>query len=304
MALKMTELSNFDWRSEFQRLEGAYAPATMKCYYTDVEIFETWCRDWGRVPFPAATETVCEFLEDQAVGRAASTVRRRIYSIRKVHRLLRLPDPTRDEDINLSLRRVRRSQRSRPKQRLGCRRDYLEQFIAAQDDTVIGIRNKALLALGYELLARRSELAALRLEDLTWQADGTLSVLIRRSKTDPFGSGRLGFTSQKTRKLVDDWVRCRGVHIHWLFCPVYFDKPIARSLAPETLRDIIKDAARRSGFDETVVREFGGHSLRVGAAQDLLVKGHDTAAIMRAGGWKSLDVLARYLESAEHNVWT
>ena len=247
-----------DWRSEFQRLEGAYASATMKSYFTDVEIFETWCLERGRKPFPAETETICEFLENQAIGRAASTVRRRVYSIRKAHRLLRLPDSTRDEDINLSMRRVRRSQRSRPKQRLGLRRSYLDQFIAAQENTVVGLRNRALLARGYELLARRSELSALRLQDLTWQADGTLSVLIRRSKSDPFGAGRLAFTSQKTRKLVDDWISYRGLHIHWLFCPVYFGKPIARPLAPETLRGIIKDAARRAGFDATVVREFGG----------------------------------------------
>jgi hypothetical protein len=45
-----------------------------------------------------------------------------------------------------------------------------------------------------------------------------------------------------------------------------------------------------------------GHSLRVGAAQDLLRKGHDTATIIRAGGWMSVEVLGRYLEAAEHNV--
>ena len=49
--------------------------------------------------------------------------------------------------------------------------------------------------------------------------------------------------------------------------------------------------------------EISGHSLRVGAAQDLLIKGHDTAAIMRAGGWRSLNVLSGYLNQAEHNVW-
>ncbi len=41
---------------------------------------------------------------------------------------------------------------------------------------------------------------------------------------------------------------------------------------------------------------FSGHSPRVGA-------GFDAAAIMRAGGWKSINVLGRYLEFAEHNVW-
>jgi integrase/recombinase XerD len=43
--------------------------------------------------------------------------------------------------------------------------------------------------------------------------------------------------------------------------------------------------------------------MRVGAAQDLLRRGHDTAAIMRAGGWSSINVLSPYLAHAEHNVW-
>jgi len=44
----------------------------------------------------------------------------------------------------------------------------------------------------------------------------------------------------------------------------------------------------------------------VGAAQDLLTLGQDTAAIMRAGGWTLINVLERYryLEAAEHNVWS
>ena len=50
--------------------------------------------------------------------------------------------------------------------------------------------------------------------------------------------------------------------------------------------------------------EISGHSLRVVAAQDLLIKGHDTAAMMSAGGWRSLNVLSGYLNQAEHNVWS
>ena len=48
---------------------------------------------------------------------------------------------------------------------------------------------------------------------------------------------------------------------------------------------------------------FSGHSMRVGAAQDLLAKGFDVAAIMRAGGWKSADTLARYLEKSQQRIW-
>jgi integrase/recombinase XerD len=43
--------------------------------------------------------------------------------------------------------------------------------------------------------------------------------------------------------------------------------------------------------------------MRAETAQDLLKREFETAAIMRAGGWKSLNVLARYLEKAEQNVW-
>ena len=49
--------------------------------------------------------------------------------------------------------------------------------------------------------------------------------------------------------------------------------------------------------------EVSGHSLRVGAAQDLLADGHDIGAIMRAGGWSNMSIAMRYLSLAEHNIW-
>jgi integrase/recombinase XerD len=56
-------------------------------------------------------------------------------------------------------------------------------------------------------------------------------------------------------------------------------------------------------LDLVTVYAFSGYSMRVGAAQDLLMRGHDGNGIKRAGGWKSMGVLGRYLEYAEHNVW-
>lgn len=293
----------FDWRSEFQRLDGAYAPSTMRSYRADVEAFETWCAINDRTPFPATVETVCAFLEVQGRERAPSSVRRRLYAIRKVHVLLKLPDPTRDEDINLTYRRINRRNAVRPKQAKALTRDYLDQFLATEPDTPWGLRNRAMLSLGYELLTRRSELVALRTGDIEIREDGTLRVLIRRSKADPFGKGRVAFTSRKTAALVCAWLEWRGPAIGWLFCPIYQGKAVDRGLETTTVKRLVKNAARRIGLDQSDIDAFSGHSLRVGAAQDLLVKGFDTVAIMRAGGWKSVGVLARYLENAEHNVW-
>ena len=130
-----------------------------------------------------------------------------------------------------------------------------------------------------------------------------LRVLIRRSKADPFGAGRVAFISARTAKLLKQWLDYRGTKIEWLFCPIYQGKVIDRCLETTTVKRVIKEAAQRCGLSADQVTSFSGHSMRVGAAQDLLKRGFDTAAIMRAGGWKSVNVLARYLEKAEQNVW-
>jgi integrase/recombinase XerD len=299
-----TRLGKRDWRSEFKRLEGAYSPATMRSYFADVEAFEDWCGGQNiDQPFPASVETVCRFLEDQGACRAPSTVQRRLYAIRKVHRLLRLPDPTHDEDINLAFRRVRRANAVRPRQAKGLTRQYLDKFLESEPDSPWGLRNRAMLSLGYELLTRRSELVSLRASDLIFREDGTMRVLIRRSKADPFGAGRVAFTSVQTAMLVQQWLDYRGPDIEWLFCPIYRGRVVNRSLETTTVKRLIKNSALRSGLGLDHVAAFSGHSMRVGAAQDLLRRGFDTAAIMRAGGWKSVNVLARYLENAEQNVW-
>lgn len=292
-----------NWRREFDRLEGAYAPSTLKSYISDVSIFVDWCIGLGKQPLPASVETVCAFLEDQARGRFPASVWRRLYAIRKIHRLLRLPDPTWDEDINITLRRVRRSRPNRPQQAKGLTREMLERCVAVQPNTPWGLRNRAMMSLGYDLLTRRSELVALRCSDIEMRSDRTLRAIIRRSKSDPFGMGRIAFSSRRSARLVDEWLTWRGPGIEPLFCPIYQGKPIDRTLGTTSVKEMIKAAVAAAGLNAEEVRTYSGHSLRVGAAQDLLCAGFDTAAIMRAGGWKSVNVLGRYLEFAEHNVW-
>lgn len=293
----------YDWKAEFKRLEGAYAPRALNSYTCDIEIYEKWCGDNKILPFPANADAICQFLESEALKRAPSTVKRRLCAIRKVHRLLKIPDPTYDEDINITFRRINRAKHTRPKQAKGLTREYLDLFLSVQPDTPWGIRNKAMLALGYELLTRRSELVALTSDSIEFRDDGTIRAIIRKSKSDPFGMGRIAFTSKHTADLVSEWLDWRGSNFEFLFCPIYQNVAIHRHLCTTTVKRLIKDSARLAGLGKVEIDAFSGHSLRVGAAQDLLCAGYDTAAIMRAGGWKSVPVLARYLELAEHNVW-
>jgi integrase len=181
-------------------------------------------------------------------------------------------------------------------------RAHLERCLAVQPDSPWGLRNRALLSLGFDLLTRRSELVALMTDDIAFRCDGTLRVIIRRGKTDPFGMGRIGFTSRRSAQLVGEWLAWRGDHIAPLFCGIYRGKAIDRSLEITKVKLIVKEAVAAAGLPPEKIEAFSSHSLRVGAAQELLRAGFDTAAIMRAGGWRSTNVLARYLEFAEHNV--
>ena len=303
-ALKVQYMEHaHDWKTHFARLEGAFAASTMRAYFADVEHFENWCLAQDLQPFPIGVADLCRYLQADAVVSSAATVRRRLYSVRKVHRLLRLPDPTSDEDVNIALRKVKRAKPIRPKQAKGLTAAYLDQFLAVQPDTPWGWRNCAMLSLGYDLLTRRSELVALQTDDIVPRGDGTLRVTIRRSKADPFGMGRVTFTSRRTAVHVAKWLEWRGPDIAPLFCGIYQERPSDRALEATFVKRLIKDAARDVGLDPATVDAFSGHSMRVGAAQDLLTRGHDGIAIMRAGGWKSMGVLSRYLEYAEHNVW-
>lgn len=70
-----------------------------------------------------------------------------------------------------------------------------------------------------------------------------------------------------------------------------------------TVNRRIKAAAKRAGRDERVCRSLTGHSMRIGAARDLMCAGRDILVIMTAGGWTSMNVVGRYVREAQLNVW-
>ena len=290
-----------DWHEEFKRLEGAYSPNTLRSYFACFCSFEDWASERGYTPLPARPSLVAAYVQSMSPELSPATLRNRICAIRKVHALLRYEDPTSDELVNLAIRRARRSMTARPRQASGITTDILKRMIGVQPDSVTGIRNAALLQVGYEILARRSELTALKLDDVAFSVEGTAKVIIRRGKADPYGSGRSGHLSSQTVSQLKKWLDCRNPNSNWLFQPVYKNVSIPRSISYTTVKRVILKSLEASRVDD--VGAYSSHSLRVGAAQELLRRGHSTSTIMRAGGWKSVNVLARYLEEAEVNLW-
>lgn len=296
-------VQNANWRAALDRLEGAYAHNTLRSYRSDFEIFETWCQANGHQALPASPETLVAFIAHDAGNHASATLTRRLCGIRKVHRLVRQPSAVADEEVGLALRRALRAKRRRPHQALGLTASIRDDLIAACGDDLIGLRDRAMLALGYDTLCRRSELVSLLAEDLVVLPDGTARVLVRRSKSDPFGDGRWGQIS------VGGWRHVRA----WVEAADITEGPILRSvlggvvrpgfLQPTAVNRRLKLAASRAGRSEAELRDLSGHSMRVGAAQDLMAAGRTLLQIMTAGGWASADMVGRYVREAEQNVW-
>ncbi len=85
-----------------------YSDNTIRTYRSDVQAYEAWCLEQRVDLFPASSEMIANFIAARAPFDAASTLRRRLYGIRKIHRLLRLPSLVDDEDVAIALRRALR----------------------------------------------------------------------------------------------------------------------------------------------------------------------------------------------------
>jgi len=104
MELKLTT-----WQIQLERLEGAYAPNTIRSYHTDVKQFVGWCEDANVPPFPIEGETLVAYLGHIQAALSYATIRRKIAVVRRMHALLGHGPAPRDEDCNLAYRRMKRT---------------------------------------------------------------------------------------------------------------------------------------------------------------------------------------------------
>jgi integrase len=160
------------------------------------------------------------------------------------------------------------------------------------------LRDAALISVGYDTLCRSYELAAMSVEHLRMSASGDWSLLIARSNVDQAGDGRIAWLSPNTADRLQRWMEAAAITEGPLFRALHLRRVSETGLDTSSIRRPIKRAAQSAGVEHDAAKGLSGHSMRVGAAQDMLVAGFDALAIMQAGGWKTTAVLLRYVENA------
>ncbi|MBY6016072.1 site-specific integrase [Qipengyuania gaetbuli] len=277
------------------RCIGAYSQNTLRGYRNDLLHFQKWCEKRGEEWLPAEPDTIARFIDEEAETKAMATVKHRLDAIRFAHMIADLPRPTGHSEVRLAVRRAKRKKSTRQQQVLGLTKELLVRMLEACPDTLTGKRDAALLSVGYDTLCRSSELVLLRVEHLS---PCRSRLLVPRSKNDQFGEGRTAYLSEDTAKRIGEWLTASEITDGPLFQGLHTRKLAKRPLVTASVRRIVKRAAERAELTRPEVSALSGHSLRVGAAQDMFVVGFETLGIMQAGGWKSQNVLARYVEHA------
>ncbi len=274
---------------------GAISRNTERALRSDLAIWRSWCRREKRKPWPARAATLVRFIDDKAHSRAPATVRRYVSSICALHRAAGWKNPLDHVTVRTALRRMYRHRGRRQTQALGLTWQLREQLIDSSGERLIDIRNRALLAVAYDAMLRRSEVVSLQVSDLAFDRGGSATLFLRKAKTDPEGAGNMLFLARDTADMVRAWLRGSGIYRGPLFRTVRKDGIPKGRLDPSQVSRIYKSMAVRAGFDD-FAGELSGHSARVGAAQDMIASGIGLPAILQAGRWKSAAMVIRYGE--------
>ncbi len=280
----------------FETARSAFSRNTERALRSDLRVFLTWCRHHGVAAIPASAGNVVAFVDDIARSRAPATVRRYVSSIATLHRTLRLANPGCCTEVKLALQRMHRTRGRRQTQVAGLTWRLRNRLIKAAGNRLIDARNRALLAVAYDTLLRRSELVSLEVSDLAEEVDGSATLLVRTSKTDREGAGAMVFIARDTVRLVKAWLRGSGVAEGRMFRSVRKDDTVGLKLDASQVPRIYKTMARRAGVPADAVAALAGHSTRVGPVQDMIASGIELPAILHAGRWQSARMVQRYGE--------
>ncbi len=308
-----TLTSERDAADTYRRM--AKAENTRRAYRAAVRAWCAWCARHDLPPLPASGQDVAAFLAGER-GRKLSpeTLKLRRAAIRYLHRAAGCPVPTDDVCVSETLAGIRREAAKKgqvARKKVAATATVLRRLLAPIPGDVRGLRDRAILLVGFAGALRRSELASIRFEHLE-KTDRGIRLTLPQTKgeqTDavtvplPFGD-----TELCPVHALELWQRAAGLTEGPVFRRIWLPPrprtpaldetpPLPRigadAITPQTVALIVQSRAVAAGFAR---RNLGGHSLKRGALTTGMDRGVHPAALKRLGRHRSFDVLGEYLE--------
>jgi site-specific recombinase XerD len=277
--------------------QGAFAANTVRAWRADWELFGAFCHSLQLAVLPASAKTVRDFVfECMGLRKKPATVRRYVATIGRAHRAAGVVDPTVSEEVKLALKEMSRQVPVRQRQARGLVWKEIEEFLRFDARNLRDVRDRALVAVAYDTMCRREELVSLRVEDIARADDGSVTVLIVRSKTDTSGEGASAYLSALSMRFLDEWLRAPQLKSGPILARVVGANEIGDPLTAQIVNAVLRKVGQWIGLERKDWERISGHSVRVGAAQDLLALNMDLPSVMQAGRWKDTRMPMRYGE--------
>ena len=284
---------------------AADAPATLRAYAADLANFKGWCEAHGFEPMPANPETVGAYLSAAGLGYALPTLRRRVAAIARAHRIAKHPLDTRHPAIRETLRGIARAHGQPPRRSAALTTDEIRRLVEVCGDDLAGLRDRALLLIGFAGALRRSELVGLDVAHVRTTPAG-LRLMLPRSKTDAAGEGaEIGITRGSQAETCP--VRAFRA---WLRAAEISDGPVFRRvtqwgtvgkkrLHPDAVRTILARRAGAAGIKGTLLEPVTPHGMRAGFVTTAYRNGVPDEEIMGHTRHRSLTTMRSYVRRAK-----
>lgn len=274
-------------------LSAATADSTRKAYRSDLADFYQW---GGLVPCTA--ELLAQYIAFRAETLSPITLTRRVVAISRAHTSQKFSDPSKTDLVRAVLRGIRRKNGTVQRQAKPLLREDLLSMVTQMRGTK-GLRDRALLLIGFSSALRRSELVALDFEDCQFVPEG-LVIHLRRSKTDQEGVGRkIGVPYGRSQacpvKALKLWLEQAQIECDAVFRSVTKGGAIGNRLSDHAVAHIVKAHAQAIGLNAD---EFSGHSLRAGLVTSAAQAGISMHKIMAQTGHRSSAMVERYIRDA------
>ena len=282
----------------------ATATATLRAYRADWTHYAAWCTAHGFIPVPAAPTTVGAYLASLADSHAPTTIRRRLSALGKMHRFNDLAWNPAHRDIQGPLQGVLRTHARPVRKAAALTLPMLRQLLATCDDSARGRRDRALLLFGFVGALRRSELVALRVEDVA-VGGGGLRIRIRHSKTDQVGQGaEIGLPRGRHAETCPvrafaAWQAVAQRKAGPLFRKISTGDGIGgTALHPDAVRQILAHRVAMAGIAVDGFDRLSAHALRVGFITAAYDSGARDEDIMRHTRHRDLRTMRGYVQRA------
>jgi site-specific recombinase XerD len=315
--------------AEFMR--ASKAKNTQIAYASDLRHFAAWCCKNENESLPALPETVATYLAALAATHKFATIRRRAAALAFAHRSAGADNPLSHQGVKAVLEGIARTLGSAPVKKAALTAELLAKAVRkiaverrarlkrgskgvqSQDFAenpqnealnqakpyLTGLRDRALLLLGFAAALRRSELVALNVNDVARHAKGAL-IIIGRSKTDQTGQGLTKAVPHgkklKAIEALDAWLIAARIIEGPIFRAVHGSTVLERRLTAGQVARIVKKRCAAIGLDPAL---FSGHSLRSGFITSAAEAGASLSKIADQAGHAKLDTTREYVQVAD-----